>query len=89
MNFTRYGEIYIITNSINDKVYVGLTTNSIKYRFLKHGQGKRTNCPIKNAIRLYGKNNFKVKSIYTSFSKKDLTEKEQYFIKFYNSKHNK
>lgn len=30
---TKYGRIYIIKNKINNKVYVGQTTVSIKLRF--------------------------------------------------------
>lgn len=33
---TRYGRIYIIKNTVNDKVYVGQTKVSLKLRFQNH-----------------------------------------------------
>lgn len=32
----KYGSIYIIKNNINDKVYIGQTTNTIEERFKNH-----------------------------------------------------
>ncbi|MBH9580891.1 hypothetical protein DOS62_06615 [Staphylococcus felis] len=45
-------EVYKITNKINGKSYVGITTQGIKERFKQHCQSK--SC-VGNAIRKYGK----------------------------------
>ena len=36
------GSIYIIRNTINDKVYIGQTTQTIGIRFTNHKMGRRT-----------------------------------------------
>jgi group I intron endonuclease len=53
-------DIYIITNDINDKIYVGQSVNT-KERFSKHISDaihNRDNMLIHKAIRKYGKEHF-------------------------------
>ena len=53
---TRYGRIYIIKNTVNDKVYVGQTKVSLKLRFQNHLSAARNGKDyiIGKAIRKYG-----------------------------------
>lgn len=81
--------IYIIRNSINGKVYIGQTINSLKYRFSKHkGQ---VNCKnqcsaLYSAFRKYGVNNFWIEDLENGeYSKEKLNELEIFYIKKYNS----
>ena len=82
--------IYKITNKINNKIYVGQTSKSIKYRFDLHVQNSkkeeiRKKQPIDAAIYRYGVENFIVEQIDVAIDKKDLSNKEIYWISFYNS----
>ena len=77
------GVIYKITNIINNKVYIGQTVNTIKYRWHKHcnSDGCRS---LHNAILKYGKENFNIEIIETLPIEK-LDEREIYWISFYKS----
>lgn len=82
--------IYKLTNIINNKIYIGLTTETIKERCRKRNVEARLNLAktsyILNAIRKYGENNFKVEQIDTANSLEELKNKEVHYIKYYNSK---
>jgi hypothetical protein len=61
-----FGYIYIITNDINDKVYIGKTTTTIKNRFLRHCKDGRIDKNIHSLdynIQRIGKEHFKVAEI--------------------------
>jgi group I intron endonuclease len=73
------GLIYKITNKINGKSYVGLTTQKLSVRFYKHLSS--SNCTaISAAIQKYGKNNFEVVAIDSSDSLEELKKKESFYI---------
>lgn len=81
----KLGKIYIITNDINDKVYIGQTTQTLKRRFNGHVCKDSTNAShIKRAIHKYGKEHFKIEIIEQCQVDK-LDEREIYWIKQYNS----
>lgn len=75
-------EVYKITNKINGKSYVGITTQGIKERFKQHCQAK--SC-VGNAIRKYGKENFEISLIDVANGHKELMEKEIYWIDYCNT----
>lgn len=75
-------KIYLITNQINGKQYVGQTSFSLQQRFKRHCQDalKETlkNRPLYSAMRKYGIDNF----IITLIEETDSPdEREQYWIK--------
>ena len=85
------GIVYILTNSINSKVYIGQTIQSIKDRWYGHC---RINCSkneadmrIKRAILKYGKENFDIRELERC-RVEDLDEREIYYIDLYNSFNN-
>lgn len=81
------GEIYKITNSINNKVYIGQTITTLKHRFSQHkcsALNKERKNALYNAIRKYGIENFFIENIET-LPNNLLNQREQYWIKFYNS----
>lgn len=78
-----YGYIYIITNLINGKQYVGQTVETIKIRFNNHCAGK--NSVISKAIRKYGKKNFKVQELAIAYNQKQLDLSEGFYIKSFNT----
>ena len=86
--------IYLITNKVNDKVYVGQSVN-IERRFQEHlrsGQPDKyaikserdTKTPIHLAMQKYGVQNFTL-SILEECKKEELNDKERYWIQYYHS----
>jgi group I intron endonuclease len=76
--------IYLMTNKINNKKYVGQTNNlkrRIKYQHFNAGHVKTV---IDKAILKYGKENFEVKVIEET-TKDKVNEREIYWIKKYNT----
>ena len=77
------GYIYVITNKINGKQYVGKTLRTIEERFKQHlrDSDKITleQRPLYKAIQKYGKENFEV-SLLEECSFKELNIKEIYWI---------
>lgn len=80
------GKIYLITNLINNKKYVGQTVMTLKQRWNKHLSNSRTLNPtgIAGAIKKYGEQNFSMELLATC-KIEDLNELEEYYIKKYNS----
>ena len=80
------GFIYKITNLINNKVYIGLTTETIEKRWKNHiscvGKIKRH---LYNAMGKYGIENFTIEEIDRSDNFTILGELERKYIKEYNS----
>lgn len=75
-------EIYKITNLINNKVYIGQTSTSMKQRMSEHL--RHNLLPIDRALNKYGIENFEVEVIDEANSKEELNQKEIYYIKKYN-----
>lgn len=54
----RTGSIYIIKNTVNDKVYIGQTTMTVHERFMVHMKPStaklKRNCKLYNAVTKYG-----------------------------------
>ena len=71
-----YGYIYLTTNLINNKKYIGQHRAS-KFNMKYLGSGIH----LTNAIKKYGKENFKLEVLCECFSEQELNEKEKYFIK--------
>lgn len=65
--------IYLITNKINGKQYVGQTVRTLEERFKEH---KRKNGVISRAIKKYGAENFTYELIDTAESMDELNKKE-------------
>lgn len=79
------GFIYKITNTINDKVYIGKTTRTIEERWKEHLNSiKDKDFKIYRAFRKYGVKNFSIESI-EECSNDIINEREIYWIDFYNS----
>jgi group I intron endonuclease len=73
--------VYLITNLINQKRYVGITVRKIHQRFQQHcdfkPNKKHKKSAISEAIQLYGKENFKIEQIDTASTIEELKEKEK------------
>lgn len=79
--------IYKITNTVNDKCYIGSAVN-IKSRFTTHKsflrQSKHPNLHLRSAWNKYGEENFKFEIIELCI-KDMLLDREQFWIDLYNS----
>ena len=82
------GKIYKIYNDVNDKLYIGKTVSSIEKRFQEHcDDSKKERCekrPLYNAMNKYGIEHFFIELI-EECDLKELSEKEIYWIGYYNS----
>jgi len=83
---TCNGRVYIIRNTNNNKVYIGITTKGTKQRFKEH----KLKCHYKNsklylAMRLLGIENFYCRVLDRTTSLSKLAALESYYIKKYNS----
>ena len=83
----RQGYIYLITNKINNLQYVGQTSRDIDTRFNEHCFDSRSTSQIHRAIVEYGWQNFKIEEI-EKVPLECLDEREQYWIKYYNTYEN-
>ena len=82
------GKIYKIYNDVNDKLYIGKTVSSIEKRFQEHcDDSKKERCekrPLYNAMNKYGIEHLFIELI-EECDLKELSEKEIYWIGYYNS----
>jgi|TARA_Y100000034_G_scaffold39761_1_gene49015 group I intron endonuclease len=74
-----YGFIYLTTNKINGKKYIGMCKNTHHKGYF--GSGKL----LKQAIKKYGKENFERTILEKCETFEELSESESYWIKFYNA----
>jgi group I intron endonuclease len=79
--------IYMITNTVNGKRYVGMTCMPLVRRWRGHKDlarpGSKSRTAISNAIRKYGKGTFKIEhiaSLLPHLTRKDLEETERQVI---------
>ena len=81
--------VYKITCLINNKLYIGYTKHTINHRLTTHfrnaKKGTMLNNKFSRAILKYGNENFIIELIISTNSKIIALEKEEYFIKFYNT----
>ena len=59
------GYIYKITNDINNKIYIGLTSRNLDIRFKEHLKDSKTdlNRPLYRAMNKYGAEHFTISLI--------------------------
>jgi len=79
-----FGIIYKTTNNIDGKIYIGKAQNSCKSTIRNEYLG--SGVFLRRAIKKYGKENFYKEIIDTAANKKDLNDKEIYWIDYYNSR---
>lgn len=79
--------IYKITNLINQKIYIGLTTCTLKERWQNHkGCVKSDPRHLYSSMRKYGIENFKIEIVEETDSLEKLAQLEDYYINLYNSR---
>jgi group I intron endonuclease len=85
----KTGSIYIIRNTVNDKVYIGQTTYSVKDRFHAHMKPstakQKSGYKLYSAMNKYGKEKFYCETLETDIPLERLDEKEIAYIAEYDS----
>lgn len=85
------GRIYKIWNDVNDKLYIGKTTDTIQNRFEKHKRDairiRNEQRPLYNAMNKYGSEHFYIELI-EECPLEELAKKEIYWIGYYDTYHN-
>lgn len=86
MNSETEIKIYLISNDLNDKKYVGQTTATLEKRMSRNTFScmKSKNMPIVFAIQKYGVEHFTITQIDSAYSIKEANEKEVYWGLFHN-----
>lgn len=88
---TRLGKIYLISNDVNSKLYVGQTIQTLNKRFNGHccysKSDRSVNMYIKRAIHKYGKDKFHI-TLIEECPINLLNDREKYWIDFYDSYNN-
>ena len=78
--------IYKITNSINNKVYIGQTIRALNKRWWEHKKDSETSeLPLYRAMRKYGLENFTIEEIGGANSQSELNYVELHHIYLLNS----
>ena len=84
--------IYKISNDINEKIYIGKTGRTVKDRFAEHIYNSTrediTHRPLYAAMNKYGTEHFFVEKIDECENDEEASEKEIYWITYYNSYQN-
>lgn len=82
-------QIYLITNTYNNKKYVGFTQIGLQKRWAKHlKDSQNPKYPVHRAISKYGADKFTMVSIYESFNKDHISAMEEHFIQEFDSRNN-
>lgn len=83
--------IYLVTNMVNDKMYVGQTIRSLAERRTKHIYASLTNKDngyFHNALRVYGVDNFKWEIVHNCSNTNILNLLEIFYIGYYDTFNN-
>ena len=87
--FLKTGTIYIIKNTINDKVYIGQTTMSVHERWKAHLKPSthklKGKYKLYNAMNKYGKENFYYEILEENVPIDELNQREIDYIAQYDS----
>ena len=79
-------DVYLITNTVNGKKYVGVTKHGYQFRFHQHileSRANHHNSILHKAIVKYGEDKFIVEPLEVDVPDELLKEKEKYYIKLY------
>lgn len=80
-------KIYKITNDINNKIYVGKTSNTLEQRFKEHcvdcQKREEEKRPLYSAMKKYGIEHFKISLIEECPIEEEEDEREIFWISYY------
>lgn len=81
-------EVYLITNKVNNKKYVGITCQGAEKRYRDHislADGVESQAPLHIAMRDIGSDKFNMTVLESNVSQEAARERELYYIELYNS----
>lgn len=78
-------KVYMHTNKINGKQYIGITSQEVYKRF-RNGEGYRGSTAFYGAIQKYGWDSFTHEILFTGLTAKEAGKKEIELIKKYNTR---
>lgn len=81
--------VYLITNKINGKRYIGQTIQTLNKRWYNHCHVGKSNkgMPVVNAIKKYEKENFEIKILSKCKTVEEMNHREAYYIKLLNTRY--
>ena len=85
------GDIYMIRNKLNNKMYVGQTIFDAEKRYKQHidmALHKKDNKELYNSMRKHGVENFELIILETGVSVEQLDEREVYYIEKFDTYNN-
>lgn len=77
--------VYKHTNKFNNKVYIGITSQTPERRWGKNGSGYVSSPHFHSAIQKYGWDNFEHLILYTDLTKEEACQKEQELIEYFDA----
>lgn len=81
-----FGYVYLVTNNVTGKCYVGQTVKTVAQRWGEHVKhAAKSKVPSGKSIAKHGKDAFTVREIDTAVSREDLDNKETRWIAFYDT----
>lgn len=80
-----FGQIYIVTNKINGKMYVGQTVKSVAKRWRDHCRSTSRCKALYCAIAKYGEDSFTVREMAIGYSHSHLNELEDVYVKVFDT----
>lgn len=75
------GTIYLVTNLLNNKKYIGQTKRDLEIRWKEHCTDSENTGLLDPDIQKYGKENFKVEVLEKVYSHYEMNKRERYWIK--------
>ena len=79
--------VYLITNNVNSKKYVGVTIRSVEERYREHIREAESGSRwlLHCAMRKYGSSNFSLDVLEVDVPDEDAGDRERYYIQFHNT----
>lgn len=77
--------VYMHTNKLNNKKYIGITNQKPEYRWRSDGSGYFRSPHFWSAIKKYGWENFSHTILENNLTREDACIREKYYIKLYNT----
>lgn len=78
-------KVYKVTNLKTGKIYVGQTCNDLVYRFKHHCKPSSRVPALRDAIKKYGKESFKIELIVECKTQEEANQMEVFYIKELNT----